>query len=66
MVTYGYCVAWTSRDGGTESVSVEGCTTPEDARRQAMEAAIGLGWTAPRFWQWWRWNDRPRQSGLAT
>lgn len=30
------------------------------SRADADTAALRIGWTPPRWWQWWRWSDTPR------
>lgn len=39
-----------------EFISV-GAFGAENARRQCLEAAHKKGWTAPKWWQWWRRQD---------
>jgi len=34
------------------------------ATEVAASAAL-YGWTAPRWWQWWRANDQPRKAVLS-
>jgi hypothetical protein len=36
------------------AVTVSGCATPGEARREAWKEAEKNGWTPPRWWQWWR------------
>lgn len=57
MVTYGQSIVWTSFGGDRSCINVDGCLTPEEARRDAINSAKRLGWTPPRWWQWWRWDD---------
>lgn len=61
MVSYGYRIRITRRDG-----SVSGCehscfSTPEDAVREEQKDLLKMGWAPPRWWQWWRWRDVPRR-----
>lgn len=53
----GYTIRWTNRDGNSTEVSCDGAFTERDARKSALRSAIRTGWTYPRWWQWWRWND---------
>lgn len=59
-VIYGKAVEWTLSCGAKMRVSVNGCWTAEEANEKAWKMADESGWTAPRWWQWWRWRDTPR------
>jgi hypothetical protein len=56
-----YSFRWSSRSGDTKIV---GDAVPEDRLHegwfQVLRLALLSGWTPPRWWQWWRWNDHPR------
>ncbi len=57
---YGYSIHWTQFDGTKQRVSAEWFDTLEEMERERAEAFKTLkkvGWTPPRWWQWWRWND---------
>lgn len=54
---YGQIINWRERGGTRRGVSYQDFDTPEEAFREAMEAAVAYGWTPPRWWQWWRWGD---------
>lgn len=56
-MTYGQTIVWSHWDGTQTRISVDDCATPEFAIERAMFAARIHGWTPPRWWQWWRWND---------
>lgn len=51
---------WTGFDGISSTVSVEWKDSMEEAFNATLEFARELGWTPPRWWQWWRWRDQPR------
>lgn len=50
-------IKWTDFDGTKSSVRSGYHYWPRDARKEALRQAIKLGWTYPRWWQWWRWDD---------
>jgi hypothetical protein len=53
-------IHWTEWGGGRCGVSVtplHPTEPPSETRRRLIEAAREAGWTPPRWWQWWRWND---------
>jgi hypothetical protein len=56
-ITHGQEIRWTARDGTITVIGDQGCATVEDAQRGALERAKSLGWTPPKWWQWWRWDD---------
>ena len=54
--TYGQMMQW--HDGyGRQRIEVSGCSSLEEARASALHMALASGWTPPRWWQWWRWQD---------
>jgi hypothetical protein len=57
MITHGQKIAWNDRNG-YHAVEVSGYATAEEAKAEAIISAGGLGWTPPKWWQWWRWGDR--------
>ncbi len=57
MATYGQRIQWTRKDGGVQAVEVEGYASPQEAMEAAFQSAIRWGWTRPRWWQWWRYDD---------
>lgn len=57
MIGYAQEIHWTDLRGRTQSIRVEGCQTAEEVRAKAIDMAEMSGWTPPRWWQWWRWND---------
>ena len=52
-ICYGQTIVW----GNRNSISVNGCATPEEAKQKAIEIAKRLGWTNPKWWQFWRAGD---------
>lgn len=59
MATYGQTIHWTGWDFES-TVSVQGCSSSEEAFSEAVLTAKAMGWTPPRWWQWWRWSERVR------
>jgi hypothetical protein len=57
MITYGQSIEWTSFDGSKTKITIDGCETADRARNEAVRFAKEQGWTPPRWWQFWRWND---------
>lgn len=57
MTKYGQSIYWTDRDGTVTRTTTKGHSTPEDALRDALKQARAFGWTPPKWWQYWRWND---------
>jgi hypothetical protein len=35
--------------------------TSDAIERHAFYLALAYGWTPPRWWQWWRWNEEKRR-----
>lgn len=56
-VIYGFAISWTDLNGGKRSIKTTGFYTARDARRSVVRAARRSGWTYPRWWQFWRWDD---------
>jgi hypothetical protein len=50
-----YVFERTHFDGTKETMRFSNCTAEE-----ANAAARLWDWTPPRWWQWWRWSDMPR------
>lgn len=62
-MTFGQSIRWTEWGGGNTTVTVSGCESIEKARMEAIKSARQAGWTYPRCWEFWRWNDtRPLDS----
>lgn len=53
---YGQSIAWNT-ETGSSAVTVNGCDTPEEAYERALAVAIDMGYTKPKWWQWWRWGE---------
>ncbi len=60
--TYGQRIRWNTPSGSCE-VSVSECATPEEALREAVKSAWASGWRPPRWWQAYRWSERPLPVG---
>jgi len=58
-LNYEQSVIWSDFINQHNSVGVSGLKTMKEAREQALELAKNGGWTPPKWWQWWRWNDTP-------
>lgn len=56
-IAYGYRIDWTDSDGTRSYASTNGHRSPAAARDAALRMAKAMGWTPPRWWQWWRWDD---------
>lgn len=56
-VSYGQSIHWTDFDGTVREVAVDHHSSPNEARRAVIALAAKQGWTAPKWWQFWRWND---------
>jgi hypothetical protein len=54
---YSQQIKWTDYNGNHALVGVYDHATPGGARHAAINAARELGWTPPRWWQWWRRKD---------
>lgn len=49
-------VTWHPQPGGTQRVTAAGDTV-EEALSKAWRAAIGVGYSRPKWWQYWRWSE---------
>lgn len=65
MISYGQSVTWTDFNGNITRIEISGRSSMREAKRDALEHAKGCGWTPPRWWQWWRWNDTKANDLLA-
>ena len=50
-------VSWHGKDGSMTTIKTPPYSTLREARLAAIESAKHFGYTAPRWWQWWRWGD---------
>ncbi len=57
MSSYGQTIYWRDLRGVTSAVTVDKCTSPKEATTNAIAFAKELGWTPPKWWQFWRWSD---------
>ncbi len=57
MISYGFVISWSDFDGSRHSISVDQCGNPAKAFARALSHAIKMGWTPPKWYQWWRWGE---------
>ena len=51
---YGFHLTW---NNGSDRVEITGCSSIEEAYKKAWDLAFLTGYTLPKFYQFWRWND---------
>lgn len=56
MITYGRSIEWNKGSGRTR-LEVSECPSREEAFRSVLDWALDSGWRAPRWWQFWRWDE---------
>jgi len=56
-LVYAAKVQWTHFNGTKQCVGVSNYDNLHEALDDALLSAIVMGWTMPRWWQWWRWQD---------
>ena len=61
---YSQTVRWTTIREGEQNISVGNSLTLGEAQESAFRWAIQLGWTPPKWWQFWRWGDTKLPPGL--
>lgn len=66
MIQHGQAINWTTKEGAKLRVVVSHHESRQAAVREAFDAAERMGWTPPRWWEWWRWRDVPRQDFRGT
>lgn len=49
-------ITWTA-GGKKREISAGWFLDHDEANRESWKLAHAAGWTAPRWWQWWRWDD---------
>ena len=54
---FGQTIRWTDLGGDEHAVRVNGCTSPQEALKEATRMACEMGWTPRRWWQFWRYSD---------
>ena len=64
--SWGQEIRWTHRGGNISITSSSGHPTEEAARAKALEKAQLFGWTPPKWWEYWRWNDTDFGSRLES
>jgi hypothetical protein len=52
----GFKISWTGFWGDKQTVHYRG-TNLDHCRRMAIDDAMRAGWTPPKWWQLWRWDD---------
>lgn len=57
---YSYTIKWTLWSGESQTVSERWFDTLEEMEAARRETAKRIGWTPPKWWQYWRWLDSPR------
>jgi len=58
---YGYEISWTPKWGeGMQRIREDGFTSRSEMEQARRETIERIGWTPPKWWQWWRMNDCPR------
>lgn len=60
MITFGHRMEWSDFNGTKSTVNVEKCSSTQEALREVIQCAKALGWTPPKWWQWWRWGEPVR------
>jgi hypothetical protein len=50
-------IMWTTFRGRCTVVGITEADSDEDAWTVAIRVARARGWSPPRWWQWWRWQD---------
>jgi hypothetical protein len=67
--TYGYILVYTRRPCDPPSTYNMGGYASQSEMELARQGLMEMiGWTPPKWWQWWRWNDSriPDNSVSAT
>ncbi len=60
----GWTFTWTTFNGDSYSVGSDIFATAEEAWEHGLRLATLYGWTPPKWWQWWRWGDKPRSTTM--
>jgi hypothetical protein len=55
-------IEWWPEPGFRVEVKCGPFPTREEADQRAWKQALELNWTAPRWWQWWRWKEDNRRA----
>ena len=57
--TWSVRIDWSGWKGEKEAITLTGDPGEplESVRKKAVDHATELGWTPPRWWQFWRWAD---------
>ena len=54
---YNQTIIMTKFNGVESRWTINGCDSLQEAQEKCLEWAKKGGWTPPKWWQWWRWND---------
>lgn len=65
-IIYGRSFKWTRLGGTVSTWGGSGYHTQEQCDRETFAHAISIGWTPPKWWQFWRWDDYPRSIPSGT
>lgn len=57
-MSYSYAVQWNLFNGRTPSVAVWRRPDEEKAKLEVISIATRMGYTPPRWWQFWRWGEK--------
>lgn len=59
-VAYAPALIWYPALGERSCVSAKYFTDRAEGEKVVREAALRLGWTKPKWWQFWRWKEDNR------
>lgn len=67
-MSFGYQVVWNRNPGERAVYEESGFETRDEMYAARDELLREIGWTPPRWWQYWRWDDTrlPRKASGAT
>tara|TARA_R110000782_G_scaffold83527_1_gene163554 strand:- start:186 stop:380 length:195 start_codon:yes stop_codon:yes gene_type:complete len=58
MEAFGYDFAWVESPGALCRTSAKYFSTKEESDASFRRALVGMGYTPPKWWQYWRWGER--------
>ena len=56
MTEYGQKIVW-HNFRGDEFIAHSSGTDKAEVKTNVLKVAIRMGWTPPKWWQFWRWRD---------
>jgi hypothetical protein len=59
-------MSWRDRDGSIHTIHSDMFRTAYGAKFSALRMAVKLGYTRPKWWQYWRWNEQRRSEWPTT